>query len=360
MRYIFILLCILGSIPATLAQTGKPAPVITRYYCFTGTIDKYPVTFHLYRIGDKFSGTYYYNSSEEAIDVNGGMDKNRFLRLTHSNNEGDEQEELAGNFKDSSFAGTWTSKGKLLSFRLVQKNDNSGLAFDYIYTAGSKKLPKKEDIYRDELSYDAATIWPTASSTHPAVNLIKQVVFEEFGYKSAQGEIGKFMLEEKNDFLYGKKSNEDIEEYALSRRVQVEYRSEKLLTLSSFGYFDGGGAHGNYGTGYVNIDLAHNRKLEISDVLDTLACREMLSSLLEKKFRAAHGVKKEESLTEYLFDDHIKPNGNFSLTSKGIRFNYNPYEIAAYAFGEISIYIPYKELTSCLKPEFKQLVNGQW
>jgi hypothetical protein len=34
-----------------------------------------------------------------------------------------------------------------------------------------------------------------------------------------------------------------------------------------------------------------------------------------------------------------------------------PYEIAAYVFGEISLYIPFKELSSCLKPEFRQLLN---
>lgn len=358
MRHFFTLLFITGSLQATVAQTSKPAPVITGYYYFTGTIDKYPVTFQLYRINDKFSGTYYYNSTEEAIDVYGEMDKNHFLKLTHSDNEGTAQEVLSGNFKDSSFAGTWSSKGKLLSFRVAPKRDNSGLSFDYIYTEGSKKLPKKEDIYRSELSYDAATVWPTASSTHAATNLIKEEIFKEFGAKSGQGEIGKVMIKEKNDILSGDKNKEGIETYEVSKKIQVEYRNEKLLTLSSFDYVDGGGAHGNYGTSYINIDLVHNRVLDITDIIDTLACRDLLSSLLEKKFRAMNNVKKEEKLSEYLFNDSINPNDNFSLTSKGIRFNYNPYEIAAYAFGEISLYIPFKELSSCLKPEFKKLIGN--
>jgi hypothetical protein len=311
----------------------------------------------LYRINDKFSGTYYYNSTEEAIDVTGEMDKTHFLKLTHSDNEGTELEVLSGNFRDSSFSGTWSSKGKVLAFRAAAKHDNSGLTFDYIYTEGSKKLPKNEENYREELQYDAATVWPTAGSTNAAAALIKQEIFKDFGEKSGQGEIGKVMIKEKNDILNGDKSKEGIETYALSRKIQVEYRSEELLTLSTFLYVDGGGAHGNYGTAYINIDLAHNRVLELSDVIDTLACRDLLSSLLEKKFRASYGVKKEEKLSEYLFGDEIEFNDNFSLTSKGIRFNYNPYEIAAYAFGEISLYIPFKELSSCLKPEFKKLIG---
>src|SRR5687768_17846417 len=110
MRHIFILVLILGSINAANAQTNKPAPVITRYYYFTGTIDKYPVTFHLYRINNEFSGSYYYNSAEEAISVSGQLGKDRFLKLTHSNGEGNEMEVFSGNFKDSTFSGTWSNK----------------------------------------------------------------------------------------------------------------------------------------------------------------------------------------------------------------------------------------------------------
>jgi hypothetical protein len=356
MRHIYILLFILGTVTTTLAQTNKPAPVITRYYCFTGTIDKYPVTFHLYRINDKFSGSYYYNSTEENIDVNGEMDKNRFLKLSHSNNEGEEQETLSGNFKDSGFSGTWSSKGKLLPFRISQKKENSGLTFDYIYTHGEKKLPKKDDNYRTELSFDAATIWPAASCTHPAVNLVKQIIYEEFNDKQGKDDIGKVMLREKSEILNPAKDDEGIM-YALEKRIKIEYQNYQLLTLSKFTYYDMGGAHGNYGTFYACIDLVHNRELSINDVLDSAACHNQLQTLLEKKFRTAYNVKKEEKLSEYLFNDTISLTNNISLTSKGIRFNYNPYEIGSYAMGEIQLFIPYKELNSYLRPEFKKLIG---
>ena len=45
------------------------------------------------------------------------------------------------------------------------------------------------------------------------------------------------------------------------------------------------------------------------------------------------------------------------LTAKGIGFQYDPYEIAAYAYGPIFIYITFKEIQSYLKPEFKKLVG---
>jgi hypothetical protein len=68
MKHIFTLLFIFGSVQAVTAQKSKAAPVITRYYQFTGTIDKYPITLDIHRKGDDLYGSYYYNSTEEAIE----------------------------------------------------------------------------------------------------------------------------------------------------------------------------------------------------------------------------------------------------------------------------------------------------
>lgn len=356
MRRACILLFILAGVVNTHAQKSSTASTTTRYYYFTGAIDKYPVTFHLYRINDKFSGTYYYNSTEEPIELSGTMDKDRFLKMIHYDHEGKETEVLSGIFKDSSFSGTWSYKGKLLPFRITEKKDDSGLSFDYIYTTGSKKLTGDENS-RPELSYEAETIWPAVSAKHPATNLIKQVIYEAFGEKDGKEPIGKLLIGQKNDLLNQAKTEDGITTYAASTSIKIEYRSAQLLTLAEFSYVDGGGAHGNYGTSYTCIDLVHNRTMGIMDVMDTLACREIVRSLLVKKFRTAYQLKKEEHLTDYLFENNIPITDNFCLTSKGICFNYNPYEIGPYALGSVSLYIPFSELGPCLSPEFKQLIG---
>src|ERR1700754_1745457 len=127
MRHIYTLLFILSSVTITQAQPGKPAPVITRYYYFTGTIDKYPVSFHLYRTNERIFGTYYYSSTEEPIEVYGELDKNNAMKLSGFDHEGEQTEKFSGNFKDSSFSGTWLYKGKLRPFRIAQKKNNSVL-----------------------------------------------------------------------------------------------------------------------------------------------------------------------------------------------------------------------------------------
>ena len=58
-----------------------------------------------------------------------------------------------------------------------------------------------------------------------------------------------------------------------------------------------------------------------------------------------------------LSDNKIKANDNFYVTTKGIGFSYSPYEIAAYAVGEINIFIPFSELSDCLLPRFRNLIR---
>lgn len=60
-------------------------------------------------------------------------------------------------------------------------------------------------------------------------------------------------------------------------------------------------------------------------------------------------LKKCESV---LFDNTIQTTTNFCVTQKGILFLYNPYEIAAYAYGEIELFIPFEEVKNVLNPLF--------
>jgi hypothetical protein len=117
MRFPVLSLLILVMCDHATAQ--KTPTVVTRYTWTTGKIDNYPVTFHLYRINNEFTGFYYYNNTEQAITVSGKMDAQRFLKLNHAS-----VEVFEGTFRDSVFSGTWSSKGKLLPFRVAQKKDD--------------------------------------------------------------------------------------------------------------------------------------------------------------------------------------------------------------------------------------------
>ena len=153
------------------------------------------------------------------------------------------------------------------------------------------------------------------------------------------------------------KKEDNTQTCEFNATVHIEYRNARLLTLCASKYaYNIGAAHGYNSNSYSCIDLINNRKLDITDVLDTLAGRQLLQTLMQQKFRKSYNVGSNENISAYLFSDTIPLSDNFLLTSKGIGFNYNPYAIGPYAMGIIFIYIPFKEINTYLKPEFKQLI----
>lgn len=351
MKHIFTLLLIAGGITSALAQKSKPAPLITRFYQLTGTIDKYPVTFIIHRKGDDLYGSYYYNTTEEPIELFGVLQHDGSLRMVANDREtGDMTEEFAGKFKDSSFSGTWRYKGKVLPFRVTKPHNTNGLSFDYVLTSGAKPLPKDQQFGRSEITYDAAAVCPTASSTHPATKLIREKIFEAFGYTSTNSTIGEAMLADKKAVL---SQAGEIEKYGASIGVSIVYLSKQLLTLSIYAWEDNGGAHGNYTVKYVNIDLINNK--EVDAVFNEC---DQLAALKEKKLREYFNVSNDKKLSDFLLVDTLPAANNCIITTKGITFSYDPYEIAAYAVGQVKLYIPFKELEGCLTDEFKKLIEG--
>ena len=141
-----------------------------------------------------------------------------------------------------------------------------------------------------------------------------------------------------------------------SEHILVVYQDAKIMTLADFTYLYSGGAHGNYATSYHNYDLANKKRLKLTDVI-TQDGKKKLSGLLAKAVRTQFKLKSSQPLTEVLFENKIAPTENFYLTAKGIGFSYSPYEVAAYALGEINLFISFNALDFYLQPSFKKLLQ---
>ena len=99
---------------------------------------------------------------------------------------------------------------------------------------------------------------------------------------------------------------------------------------------------------YNNLDLKTNKVVTLGDIF-VKGFEKRLSAELEKSFRATNGLKPKQALTEILFENKIEHTDNFILTDKAIIFCYNPYEIAAYAFGQVRIPIQLANIKDILK-----------
>lgn len=120
---------------------------------------------------------------------------------------------------------------------------------------------------------------------------------------------------------------------------------EKIATFIRNDYNFSGGAHGMLSRQYWNIDLTTHKILTLKDVFG--GNEEKLKAVLWQHY--ANGA--EDTFTAQA-DFTVSPQ--FYFTNDGIRFVYNPYEIASYAEGPQEIFVWWGEVWDLLSPSFKQ------
>jgi len=109
-----------------------------------------------------------------------------------------------------------------------------------------------------------------------------------------------------------------------------------------------GGAHPYYFGALASYDLNTGKSVELIDaVRDTSALRPMLEKgfLDAKKQSPADDTLK---LSDLLFPEigRLPVSANFCLVPEGIRFFYNPYEVASWAVGPTEITLTWEQLGS--------------
>lgn len=139
--------------------------------------------------------------------------------------------------------------------------------------------------------------------------------------------------------------------YGMELKQSVLLNSPTLLTIEEFSYAYTGGAHGNYGTSYYNFDATTGQMLTLKDILiaDYQASLKDKVEAIFKKIYLEEGMTKYSEAGFYFENDIFTMTDNFAITKEGVKFLYNPYEIAPYAMGQQEIVIPYKDLEGLLK-----------
>lgn len=134
------------------------------------------------------------------------------------------------------------------------------------------------------------------------------------------------------------------------RNVTVAYNDRDFLSVEDFEYNFTGGAHGMYTSTLHSFDLKQEKVLTLPDILtaDSASLQKVVEAGFRKQYLPARG-----SLKEILFENHLSLGQNWGLTDSGLVFLYNPYEVAPYVYGQIRVFISWKEVSSWLTPEFE-------
>lgn len=138
-------------------------------------------------------------------------------------------------------------------------------------------------------------------------------------------------------------------DYYYSERIFPLYNSNGFVSLAKDYSYYSGGAHGLNGTELYNFDVSNKKLLKWNDVFTVPAAA--LSPVLSEAMHQQLALKPGQKLTEVLFDETVATVHRYYLSSKGIGFWYNPYEIAGYAYGELQVFVPFEKLKGMVRPE---------
>lgn len=366
--------------PPSVSQVSSAPTTAKGYYKhFKGTIDTLPITMDLVKIHNKttestsynFSGHYYYDKYQQPISLYGELDSVGNIILHESNHDNKELQFVGKIADDGTFSGTWqdTAAKKSLPFSLKETYNDGALAFDFFSFEDSVKA--FENNPKTPIgTFDLQALTPSQNVESTLATFLKDKIIMGIKGDTIEKSYANMSLENLSRTLKDTFANmyresvkdEKAEEtgefsqslnYTESSTAHVIFNEKDWLSMAYSAYSYGGGAHGNYASAVATYDLTQKRVLKLSDVF-LPKFDKTLNTALTNAVRRQFSLKKTEPLSSVLFDNSIEYTNNFCITKKGITFVYNPYEIAAYAMGEIHLFIPFEEIKSVVNPRFLQ------
>ncbi len=163
-----------------------------------------------------------------------------------------------------------------------------------------------------------------------------------------------------NSFI---KIDEELKALSSSHQISLMIKPKilhpkgKLATvvLNSSSYL--GGAHGSTSQRYYNFDLAHQKQVQLHDLLLPKQ-KAKLDKLAHDAFKVwIVDAKLANNPEEYEQAWPFQVTNNFLLGEQGLILQYGEYEIGPYVVGLPRLVIPFSELQGVLKPEYLPKVD---
>jgi stalled ribosome rescue protein Dom34 len=116
----------------------------------------------------------------------------------------------------------------------------------------------------------------------------------------------------------------------------IEFLDEKYISFRAEEYSYSGGAHGYNKTTFGTINRETGKRMCLADFVSSDKQSKLKETLRAKVVQKIGG---EENLL-----GEVKVIENFCVVKDGLKFVYNPYEVASYSMGAIEVVVPFEEL----------------
>ncbi|WP_263603619.1 RsiV family protein [Chryseobacterium sp. PET-29] len=195
--------------------------------------------------------------------------------------------------------------------------------------------------------------------------LLDSIYFEEKNIRDfSKNGIQDWLEKDKNEYFNSIKKNS--KDWISDMNFSQEWYSDKAMKLKSklndyvhiqyiWGSYEGG-AHDNYGFSERVFDVKNGKKLQLKDItsMSTSKIEAMLLKNINKINSGTTDNTGAVNNSEMLLVDVIPATENFYFDEKNLYFHYSPYEISAFAAGDITIPISWTELKGTISPEFEK------
>jgi hypothetical protein len=337
---------------AQTAQTTetKADSAITVYKKMKGTIgNNLAITMQWIRTGARLNGTYFYNKIGLPLHVNGQVSPSGEISLSETNEKLEETGRFAGTYTSAEvFEGTWTNPktSKSLPFKLSETKEGiANIAFEKYHKENcttrdkSKNKPANEKKNTDDLcSQIDIKLIKISTDNQAASDLINKSIV-----RIISGSVNT-KCESINEFLNSIDKLGDDEYLAMDFDCSVTTNDNNILCIRIDEYEFSGGAHPNRWRFYHNYDLTTGNEIKLEQILKA-NYSDVLNRIGEKIFTNSAG-NEGWNFEKWKF----KFNDNFAMTTGGLLFVINTYEVGAYLDGAPEVFIPYKEIEDLINP----------
>lgn len=332
---------------------------------YRGTIAGQPVVLNYSQYASTQRGEYYYENIGQTLSLMGWGEsnlKNYALRFTEypSTERTEQSATWYVNISADSMTGIWVSADSARTYPVLLKevNDPEMVHFSIVVLEDSARLIDSLSEPKATMSYSLLIPDDNDEQSEYLMSVIKK----GFDCAPKEATIYNCIEQTKADYFANYRSmikDEDpkmltasFNNWATVVDYTIMYNEKGFVVLNNHNYEYSGGAHGNYGSNFKNIDVRNKKVLALSDIMaiDTVQLTEDLKARVRKLYK----VGDKTPLSAFLFSDDLHIPENYYISNKGITFVYGIYEIASYAEGEISLFIPYSKMMTMLKPDFKK------
>jgi hypothetical protein len=312
----------------------------------------------LVREGENLTGSYSYSKIGKRIDVRGAIDKDANVTLEEFDPNGKQTGIFKGVWKrDESgaieIAGNWTkpSGEKKAPFSLHEEPIE--------FTHGVEIVSRQIKENNKKLKYEVDVEYPQLTgSVDPN--------FEKFNQT-----VRNLMTKKVTDFRKEMTPSADepatdgadeTSSESLGSDITVTYNvalaKDDLLSIeSTVSSYSAGAAHPNSYTEVVNFDLKNGKSIKLADLflpgskyVQTLSTYSIQDLKKQAKSQGADAVQDNDWIEKGAAPE-LSNYDNWTITKKGLRITFDPYQVGPYAAGPQQVVVLYSALKGIIKPD---------